>query len=692
MWYFDSIEIKNCFSIKQASYIFKSGQCILLTGENCDKSSGQKINGTGKSAFLESISIGVTGETLRKIKNADIVFNGEDECNIILSMSNSKTKERMKIDRSLFVKGSSTVDVYINDKLVEGLPKVDEKNQFIIRKIGITVDDLLNYFIISKEKYISFLRSGDVAKKQLINRFSKADVLDALKDVFDKKLTDVQNNVTENEKEKFGYTSQLELLQRQIDELTESDFEVYKTKRISEIEELIVADNQAVTLLEIEITTIESEVAQLNNEKNEINTEELEEKLKIIDQQKIDTRTKYDKLKVDFNKIKQEREEELNLLNELKTELQNQFEQKKTELRQIDIKITALDKQILGKVDCPKCNHEFLLSDKNIDVAELKKQKLQYETDAQKLEEEQKEIALQVIDAENDIKTVNKEIEEKQKDVQQKITLEVENANKIANDERETSSKLNDLNVKISKIESQIKIKNQTVENKRRSIDFKNQSINKFNEQIEEVKNSKDTKQDELNKKNLQKSDLNEMIECVDIILNSLADEREEIKKWELYFKSFKSHLANKSIITINNFVNHYLEKIGSNLTIMMSGYKVKGNGDLKEQISVEVLRNGISEGDFNKFSAGEKGRVDICCILALQNLINLASDSGGLEFVAIDEILDSVDSYGIDSIVKSMDILKRTVFIITQNVVNEKNSNILTARKTNGVTELIES
>jgi len=691
MWRLKSIKIKNCFSIKEATYIFKEGQCMLLTGRNNDKDSGQKINGTGKSAFLESISIAITGECLRKIKNRDIVFNNEEECNLVLEMYNTKNNEQMRIDRSLYTEGSSIVDVFINDKLVLGLPKVADKNAFIINKIGISQDDLLNYFIISEEKYISFLRSGDVAKKQLINRFSKADVLDGLSDVFDKRMKQINDGVADNEKEKHGYASQKELLQQQIDELLKTDFETYKKNRIDEIHKTIGEELIVIERIKSEIEAIEEDINFVNDDIKKIDLTKFESDLKKIEQDKIASRTTYDGLKTKLTNVKTNRDDEMNIFVELKKTLNQQVIEKEAELRILNGKIIALGKQIMGKIDCPKCKHEFLLTDKTADVKKLQKDLEKLKIDQTKIETEVKDSETQITEAQEEIDKINKEIETEQKKIQEKINEHIVAANKIAERETEINKQLNEMKLKLQQYESSIKLKQQSITNKNSSIKLKEENIESLKTQVTTIKNSKDTKQDEINAKQTAQNDLDEMIDCIDIILDSLAEEKEETKKWQLYFKSFKSFLANKSIVTINSFVNHYLEKIGSNLTVQMSGYKMKGDGNLKEQISIEVLRSGVSEGDFNKFSAGEKGRVDICCILALQNLINLASESGGLEFVAIDEILDSVDVYGLTSIVDSLNLLRRSVFIVSQNEINSTRANVLIAEKTNGETKFVE-
>ncbi len=55
----------------------------LIFGNNMDNDS-QGSNGSGKSAMLEAIAIGITGETLRRIKMDEIINDAEDEATVSL--------------------------------------------------------------------------------------------------------------------------------------------------------------------------------------------------------------------------------------------------------------------------------------------------------------------------------------------------------------------------------------------------------------------------------------------------------------------------------------------------------------------------------------------------------------------------------------------------------------------------------
>jgi ABC-type multidrug transport system ATPase subunit len=102
---------------------------------------------------------------------------------------------------------------------------------------------------------------------------------------------------------------------------------------------------------------------------------------------------------------------------------------------------------------------------------------------------------------------------------------------------------------------------------------------------------------------------------------------------------------------------------------------------DLKDR-----LKDGYKQGTFGRYSSGEKMRISVASILALQKLINLNSKSGGLNLLIMDECLDSLDSKGLESIVQSLQKIVLTAELITFANHNIKGISIITIVKENGI------
>ena len=166
--------------------------------------------------------------------------------------------------------------------------------------------------------------------------------------------------------------------------------------------------------------------------------------------------------------------------------------------------------------------------------------------------------------------------------------------------------------------------------------------------------------------------------------------ERGDLVEWEARFKKFKSHLANKAISTIQSYTSHYLQQMNTNLGVNMSGFKVKADGKLSEKISTTITRNGIEVGPFGRFSGGEKVRIEVCNIIALQQLINLNSESGGLDLLFLDEIIESVDGAGVTELMKALNLLEKTVLVITHTNHAGVYDHVVTVQKRGGSSNII--
>lgn len=165
------------------------------------------------------------------------------------------------------------------------------------------------------------------------------------------------------------------------------------------------------------------------------------------------------------------------------------------------------------------------------------------------------------------------------------------------------------------------------------------------------------------------------------------------LMEWQVRFKQFKSFLANTSISAIEEMTNFFLSKMRTNLTVMINGYRELSNKKLKEEIETLVCRDGLNGERIQKFSGEEKCEINLAAILAFQKIINIASPTGGLNLLFIDEILESADSKALGYIIKSLIPLEQTIFIITHvspDTIFECNQ--LKVEKVNGISTIINN
>ena len=101
----------------------------------------------------------------------------------------------------------------------------------------------------------------------------------------------------------------------------------------------------------------------------------------------------------------------------------------------------------------------------------------------------------------------------------------------------------------------------------------------------------------------------------------------------------------------------------------MINPFSILKSGEVREKIDCFVSDNGIDAKNFLAYSGGERQRITLAGILAIQKLINLSSNGRGLNLLLLDESLGNIDSRGTMEIVKILERLGITVMLITQNV-----------------------
>ena len=109
-------------------------------------------------------------------------------------------------------------------------------------------------------------------------------------------------------------------------------------------------------------------------------------------------------------------------------------------------------------------------------------------------------------------------------------------------------------------------------------------------------------------------------------------------------------------------------------------------NGTVREKISVTIVRDGLDAGSFGKFSEGERARVNLASIVAMQRLVNGNCDPGkGFDLMCIDEIADAMDADGLAGVFSALNKLGVTALVVSHGAVAEGYPHKLLIVKENG-------
>lgn len=625
MWFPKSIAITDLFSHQQSTYQFINST-TLVVGENLDDTDSQESNGSGKSALIEALYIALTGSSLRKMLAAEMIREGQPAASVSMSLYNSLLATELRIERVFYAAKSraATVLVYLNGEPQTQLTSVNEANKFISDQIGISKDDLTNYFIISKEKYQSFIYASDTQKKEIINRFSNADMVGRVEDRLG---LEIKN---------------LDLLLREVNAeilRTDGKLSAYR-EQLRTAESQNQPRNQSAEQLRLE-TLLASEAERTARYHEALAGAQRAAQLAV--------NAKSAHVPVDNHEAAARVGEQFQFLARDRAGLTSQR-------REREGRKALLERVLLQSVECPHCAQEFSLADKTVSVEQARVELAGVVGDLSRCD-------VQLLEVE--LKSDNLRIEK----------------NRLMDEQTAGAAELHRLTLGLQNAEREV---GQVQANGQRLSD----AFAGYRRELDQL---------QAPQRVVDTSSIHAAIEAQNVALRGLSgrkssyeQDRGDKEMWQVYFKRFKTYLANQSVKSIEGYTNLFLQSIHSNLQVEMSGFKEMASGKVKEQIDINVVKNGITRRSFGTYSSGEKARVDMCTILAMQALINLNTPTGGLNLLIADEIIESLDGKGLRQILQSLNNLNKTIWLVTHGNLEMVVENKLLIRKEQGVSRII--
>lgn len=768
MWTLIQVYAKNLCAFKLLDYKLLQKHTTLIFGNNMDNDS-QGSNGSGKSAMLEAIAIGITGETLRKIKMDEIINDAENEAIVSLLLLNTATGQRLTIQRIISRKAAQVIKVCVcanetedNEVCIEQA-SVADYNKFILETLGLTKEDIFSNFILSKHKYLSFLSSSDREKKEIINRFSNGVIVDESIIALQEDMVPIQELLKQAELSVANHTGRVETLQEQINTaITEStERSQKKAERIANwnkaiadkrnhIREQNILINKANEILD-QYDKTDKVLQKLENGKKDAkecfeiisehfashtlplprnfaaisikNQKELEvvakeyaevqKQLTQHDKKIVIAKNSYDKLlkqyekfQEDFDKKSTKAEEKINMLLSSVNKLETDNSRLRTQRVQLEADIADLQKQLAGVIVCPKCQHEFTLAN-DIDINDVKLKLQDRKGESQDILNsiETNERSIAEITAEGrkarqeQDRLNNCKIEWSTKITETCTALDElsRGASSLANKMQALQNQMNILQKSIEEVRVNLfddayaildeAIQRQESEIKRAELNINNANgaIQSYEESIHDIENASETDMIETLKANKKKYEKELTLaisqkENVEQKLNSY-------KEQEATIREFKTHLANTKIDALSHITNEFLEAIGSDIRIAFSGFTVLKSGKIRDKISISIIRDGVDCGSFDKFSEGEKARVNLANILAMHKLTNInCDDNKGLDLLILDEILEATDEQGLSNIFDALNQLQITSLVVSHGNIAENYPYKTVVNKLNGI------
>ena len=650
--YLEELSATNFQSFKQVKYVFLNGVPVLVVGENLTDA-GQESNGSGKSVLMNIAEYCILHTTSKKVNDVNLVFwwDGSEMSELNLTIFCPLRKERLKIERKIAIKGSGQSQLSINGKVKYAFADkmVNEIDRFIIEWIGISKEDLQNFFILSKFKYVSFFNASNTNLIQLIGRFSNSSIIAGIdKDIMSQAdaIETSKASLLERKNRLYGM---IDVHKANMETERTIDREKLVQDELNRIDDLIIAEGDKMIYYETQIG--------LENEKITAHDEKLTELLTGIDK----ANAQLKKLKKDeeaFDKLYEAVDAKLATTKEQKEEKEKVLEGLLIDKQEVMLTIQEIDLNLKGMVTCPNCKFEFIAGKLGIDVDEEKQSLADSNNLIPLLDDSIAKARTALAEFDPVIKDIKKdrlEIEAQEstlKNLKRSIT------NSIALIEKEKNS----IDVDKSMCQGRIQGYNN-------DIAIAQDRAGKL------VKSKVSVTADSFDNTERLKAIENEIDSCtMDIIAveeeeKLLNEEIMDIKTWAFTFKEFHQYLSVKTIKVLQGYANKFLADLGSDLRITLDGYKIKADGSLSEKITAYIIRDG-EQKEFGNFSGGERVRLEAAMILTIQSAINSTNKWGGLNFLSIDEIFESIDSKGLNELTKSLAGLGKTI-ILTTHVAN---------------------
>lgn len=403
---------------------------------------------------------------------------------------------------------------------------------------------------------------------------------------------------------------------------------------------------------------------QLQNKENKIknfNLEEINKNINTLEQENLNIINEIadlnNKLALSKTKVLQDNSKVLEEMNNI----MNLANKLKLEKQQLEFNITQINKEI-GIIDswfkndtCPTCHRKLERSEK--DISENTNKKEEY------------------------LKQIN--------DLQQKIS-------KIDSDIIEKRVEWSNKNKSISNLEDEKKKANAETEAYNKEINLKNNQLSINNNKIYTLNLEKNNHEKEILKFD---TDIKEYTLKIEDITNQISQIKEEIKKIEYkcklstyYYKllgskgELRPYLLNQDIMYLNSCMQKYIAKFFKNTNV-----KLGLNG---ANIDIIITTNDNLQKNVASLSDGEKKRLNLSIQLALYDLIKSVAR---VEFdtLWLDEVETKLDPIGCRQLIEIIEDKSEeldNVFWITNNVtVKENIPNKIICKKKLGITEIYE-
>lgn len=619
---FSRISLENFFSFGEEQFLELSKPGLfLITGKNDEQTESQS-NGAGKSTTLDAIVFALFGLVTKNV-NLNQIVNEKIGKNCKVALDFYINNDSYRVERYIkHEKFHDKILFYKNNELISKANKRDTQ-ELIDSVIKINYKSFVNSILMSQENVGKFLEADSAKKKEIIENVLQLNVISQYHNIAQLKR---------KTSKKIFDRIQLEI----------SNYE----SLISNTKESATA---YVNSCKVQKEAAEKKLQQLKNKLKELESTNIEEELQKISLAK-ELKTKIELKK---SEIKNKNDSLKSIKNQIET-LESSKDEFKDLINSNNNANKILEKEIIKlQNNIESLSKEILYAKEHPDTCPLCKNKINLE-ELEKWINEKNEI---VLTSSNTINSKKKTMEENREKISE-WNLKIE----------DLSQKIEELESQKNKIENEIKNIQNDISKITIPITKDEEELNKLNIEIKNVKYQIEN----INiTEYVDQEYLNGLINKAKELQNLLKIKKQESKKYEkevLLYQWWENSLSSKKNSMKSWCVNNIIGYFNARIKYYMDRFF---DGDTDIQLDIElnerITRNGF-ERSFAMFSGGEKQRLNLAILFALNNLVK-SNLSTKVNMMFLDEILStSLDDKGISTVLELLEEMKQeqqTVFLI---------------------------
>jgi DNA repair exonuclease SbcCD ATPase subunit len=251
------IYVENFLSFEKESYSFLNNKLSVVTGENLDDGDNVRSCGSGKSGFVEAIYFSITGQSLRGVPVKNLVRRGSEKSKVVLHFSDSSDSSQYQITRFISNSKPATGELSKNGVSVP-FASVKDLKDIVLSIMDISIDNLKETFILTKNNYEPFLSLTDSKIRASINNISNISSIDKVFEKISIKKSSLESSLSFTKTHVSKINGALEMLEKFIEKTNASNNFEQNVKRVDDFKNRLDQKKKSILDLKEDVSEIKN--------------------------------------------------------------------------------------------------------------------------------------------------------------------------------------------------------------------------------------------------------------------------------------------------------------------------------------------------------------------------------------------------------------------------------------------------